>query len=169
MECEAKALLVAAGGVADTIALQRRADLRYVGQGFEVTTPIPGGTLGPDHVGAIRASFLETYQALFGQHVAELPIESISWRLESSGPVPNVELNFGGQPTDQAEPRKGERRMYFPEIGFAPCAVYSRYALRPGMELAGPLVVEERESTTVVGPDARVTVDQFLNLIIDIF
>src|SRR3954454_5425811 len=168
MEREAESLLVAAGGVADTIALKRRADLRYVGQGFEVTTPIPSGTPGPEHVEEIRASFLETYQALFGRHVATLSIESMSWRLEASGPVPNVALNFGGQPTEAQDPRKGQREVYFPETGFASCTVFNRYALRSGMELPGPAVIEERESTTVVGPDAVVTIDRFLNLIIEI-
>jgi N-methylhydantoinase A len=168
MEREAQALLVAAGGVADTIALRRQADLRYVGQGFEVTTPIPGGALGPEHLAEIRASFLDTYQALFGRHISELPIESMSWRLEASGPVPNVALNFGGQPTAHENPRKGQRQVYFPETGFAPCTVYNRYALQAGMELPGPAVIEERESTTVVGPDALVTVDRYLNLIIEI-
>ena len=58
-------------------------------------------------------------------------------------------------------------RSSFPETGYAP-PVYNRYALRPGDSFHGPAVVEERESTTVVGPDSTVQVDQFLNLIIDI-
>ena len=70
--------------------------------------------------------------------------------------------------TAVADPRKGQREVYFPETGFAPCTVYNRYALRPGMEVPGPAVIEERESTTVVGPDAVVTIDRFLNLIIEI-
>jgi len=54
------------------------------------------------------------------------------------------------------------------EPGFACCPVYSRYALRRRAELPGPAVVEERESTTVVGPDARLAVDAHLNLVIDV-
>ena len=49
-----------------------------------------------------------------------------------------------------------------------PCPVYSRYALGEGASLQGPVVIEERESTVVVGPDASVRVDKYLNLIIDI-
>jgi N-methylhydantoinase A len=48
------------------------------------------------------------------------------------------------------------------------CPVLSRYALTAGMEFAGPAVIEERESTMVVGPGARVTVDAHLNLLIDL-
>jgi N-methylhydantoinase A len=168
MEREAESLLVAAGGVADTITFRRRADLRYVGQGFEVTTPVPGGVLGPDEAAELRASFLETYQTLFGRHIAELPIESMSWRLEASGPVPNVALELAGQPAVNDALLKGERQVFFPETGFAPCAVYNRYALRQGMEIVGPAVIEERESTLVIGPDARATVDRVLNLIVTI-
>ena len=58
--------------------------------------------------------------------------------------------------------------MYFPETGFAPCAVYSRYSLKPGMTVDGPAVVEEREYTTVIGPSGRATVDKYLNLIVDL-
>jgi N-methylhydantoinase A len=58
--------------------------------------------------------------------------------------------------------------VYFPETGFAPCAVYNRYSLKPGMVVEGPAVVEERESTTVIGPRARGTVDRYLNLVIDL-
>jgi N-methylhydantoinase A len=168
METEARALLVETGAAADQIELRRTADMRYVGQGFEVTVPLPDGRLGPERLPDIKDYFFKTYQQLFERHITDVPVEAMSWRLAATGPVPNVELNFGGQPTAQLDPRKGERQVYFPQTGFAPCTVYSRYSLKPGMELRGPAVIEERESTTVVGPDACVTVDQYLNLILDI-
>ncbi len=58
--------------------------------------------------------------------------------------------------------------MFFPETGFAPCKIYNRYALKPGDSFRGPAVIEERESTAVAGPDTTVSVDEHLNLIIDI-
>ena len=62
----------------------------------------------------------------------------------------------------------GERYVFFPETGFAPCKIYNRYALKPGDRFRGPAVIEERESTAVAGPDTTVSVDEHLNLIIDI-
>jgi N-methylhydantoinase A len=57
--------------------------------------------------------------------------------------------------------------VYFPEqAGFRVTAAYDRYRLRPGMRFAGPAVVEERESTVVVGPGAEVAVDDYRNLLI---
>jgi N-methylhydantoinase A len=77
-------------------------------------------------------------------------------------------LHFGGHASAGASARKGEREVWFPQTGFAPCAVYDRYGLAPGMKLVGPAVVEERESTIVIGPDARASVDAYRNLVIDI-
>jgi N-methylhydantoinase A len=56
----------------------------------------------------------------------------------------------------------------FEGAGWTPCTVYDRYALAPGAAFAGPALVEERESTCVVGPGATVSVDAFRNLVIDL-
>jgi N-methylhydantoinase A len=60
---------------------------------------------------------------------------------------------------------KGERQVYFPEWEeLRPVPVYDRYVLSAGAELEGPAIIEERESTTVVGPGAHVQVDDARNL-----
>jgi N-methylhydantoinase A len=168
MEAEARDLLVEAGAAPEEIEMKRSADMRYVGQGFEVSVPVPDGVLTDERLPDIKDYFFKTYRELFERTITDVPVESMSWRLAATAPIPNVELNFGGQPTAQVDPRKGERQVYFPETGYAPCTVYSRYSLKPGMELPGPAVIEERESTTVVGPDARISVDQYLNLVLEI-
>jgi N-methylhydantoinase A len=64
---------------------------------------------------------------------------------------------------------KGHRPAYFPEAsGFQDTPVYDRYSLPPGAEVLGPAIVEERESTVVIGPGARARVDTFLNLIVEL-
>ncbi|HYY73456.1 MAG TPA: hypothetical protein VE662_01435 [Solirubrobacterales bacterium] len=65
-------------------------------------------------------------------------------------------------------PRKGARQAYFAEAGgFVRTPVYDRYALGPGAEFTGPVIVEERESTAVVGPGARCRVDDGLAMIVE--
>ena len=65
--------------------------------------------------------------------------------------------------------RKSTRKAYFPEAGgYVETPVYDRYALAPGMRIAGPAVVEERESSCSFGPDCSFTVDRFFNLVVDI-
>ena len=168
MEDEARSLLMEAGAGSDEITLTRTADMRHVGQGFEITVPIPAGPLDAATLPALRDAFFAAYQQLFERTVTEVPIEAMSWRLAATAPVPNIALNFGGQPVGTGTALKGQRQVYFPETGFAPCDVYDRYALKPGDAFEGPAVIEERESTTVVGPGAAVTIDRYLNAIIDL-
>jgi len=94
--------------------------------------------------------------------------EALNWRLRATAPVPSIHLNFAGQETGKVATVKGRRRVHFPDTGYVDCTVYDRYGLTAGASYRAPAVVEERESTTVIGPDARFTIDKYLNLIIDI-
>jgi len=168
MALDARALLVEAGADPAELTLRRTADMRYVGQGFEISVPLAEGPLGPRSLDDLKERFLTTYAQLFERRIMDVSVEALSWRLAATAPVPNVELNFGGQPARRGDLRKGTRQVYFPQTGFAPCVVYDRYSFTAGTQLSGPAVIEERESTIVAGPDARITVDKHLNLIIEI-
>jgi N-methylhydantoinase A len=166
MEREARDLLREAD--AANITIQRHADMRHVGQGFEISVPLPNGPLNAGALAAMKANFFDTYERLFDRRIAEVPIEALSWRLSATAPMREVKLNFTQQEPTYDAARKGTRDAYFPETGYVPCAVYDRYGLRAGTEFNGPAIVEERESTVVVGPDAKFSIDRHLNLIIDI-
>ena len=168
MEEEAMAQIVEAGADPATVIMRRRADMRYSGQGFEIDVPVPDGEMDGSAADVMRQSFLDKYQELFGRQIDDLPIEALTWRIYASGPTPNVELNFAGQQIDEEPSDKGERQVYFPETGYATCKIYNRYALKPGDIFRGPAVIEERESTAVAGPDTTVSIDKYLNLVIDI-
>ena len=168
MEAEAMAQIVEAGADPATVTMRRRADMRYSGQGFEIDVPVPDGDLDTPSAEIMRQSFLDKYQELFGRQIGDLPIEALTWRIYASGPTPNVELNFAGQQVDENPAVKGERQVYFPETGYGSCKIYNRYALKAGDNFRGPAVIEERESTAVAGPDTRISIDKYLNLIIDI-
>ena len=145
METEATALLVEAGAKADEITMTRSADMRHVGQGFEISVPVPDGALDGQATTGLREAFFDAYEQLFERTVREVPIEALNWRLAATAPVPNIALNFGGQPVGTGAALKGQRDVFFGETGFAPCKVYDRYALKPGDAFDGPAVVEERE------------------------
>ena len=168
MEEEAMAQILEAGADPATVTMRRRADMRYSGQGFEIDVPVPDGEMDGSAADVMRQSFLDKYQELFGRQIDDLPIEALTWRIYASGPTPNVELNFAGQQIDEEPSDKGERQVYFPETGYATCKIYNRYALKPGDSFRGPAVIEERESTAVAGPDTTVSIDKYLNLVIDI-
>jgi N-methylhydantoinase A len=72
------------------------------------------------------------------------------------------------QKTNGASALKGKRQAYFPECnGYIETSVYDRYALAPGATFSGPAIVEERESTLIVGGRGRGRVDDQLNIIVE--
>ncbi|MFI5011616.1 MAG: hydantoinase/oxoprolinase family protein [Hyphomicrobiales bacterium] len=149
------------------IAFERSADMRFAGQGFEVETRLPSGKLCADRTKDIAEMFLAAYRRLFERAPEGLPIEGLSWRLRATGMRPKFSLDFKDRRTGSADARKGSRSVYFHhERSYRDCAVYDRYRLAPSTRLQGPAVIEERESTVVVGEGAVVEVDQGLNLIV---
>jgi N-methylhydantoinase A len=165
MAAQGDAILARSGIAADDRRITRQADVRYAGQGHEIRIDLPDGTLGPDSLPAITASFERVYRALFGRTGPDVPLEGVSWRLLSSGPRPDVKLRAAGTAAQAAAALKGQRRVYFPEWEeHRPVPVYDRYALVYGATFHGPAVVEERESTTIIGPGARIEVDETRNL-----
>ena len=168
MEEEGRELLRASRVADEDVLVRRLGEMRYVGQGHEVGVKLPEGTLGPDDVGGISAGYREEYRRLYGREGPDVPLEAITWRVEVSAPRPEIlQEEWGGDPRALDEARKGKREIYLPEKdGFAAVPVYDRYRLDPGAAFDGPAVVEERESTVIVGPDSRAEVDGSRNLIV---
>jgi len=169
MEAEGQALLEASDVQTGQISHRREADIRYVGQGHEVRVPLPDGQLDSRSISTITTSFEEVYSRLYERLSPSVPIEIISWRIISSGPKPEVRLEVPHTESKTAQAAlKGRREAYFPELGgYSTIPVYDRYRLFPGENFSGPAIVEERESTIIVGPDRRFRIDEQWNLIIE--
>ncbi|NVO15539.1 MAG: hydantoinase/oxoprolinase family protein [Rhodoplanes sp.] len=166
-------LLRDAGADPAAITMRPTAEMRHVGQGFEIPVPLPSTELGDDDLPAIREAFFSAYRERFGRAVEEAPIECLSWRLACVAPGQDIRMGKAapaGKPTMKtvAAARRGTRDVVFEGIGALPCAVYDRYALQPGTTFDGPALVEERESTCCIGPGSTVRVDDFLNLVIEL-
>ena len=99
-----------------------------------------------------------------------MEIEFIDWRVLASGPKPA--LNLGGNPSDDSQENithKGNRDVFFSEAdGYTKASVFDRYGLQVGTVIKGPAVVEEKESTLVIGPHGRAEVDIWGNIIVTI-
>ena len=167
MEAEGRAILHAAGVPAGEVSLRRLAEMRYLWQGHEVEVTVPLGELGPASLGALTEAFEAAYRGLYGLNPQGVPIEALNWRLVVSGPVPGIRIaEAAARDGGIGAALKGHRPAYLPEAGrFTAVPVYDRYRLGPGMAFAGPAIVEERESTAVLGPGARINVDERLNLV----
>jgi N-methylhydantoinase A len=170
MEASGRAILRASGVAEGDISYSRSADMRYIGQGYEVRVPIPAGQLSEGSSKGLVEAFEQVYVQLYGRTGPAVGLEVVSWRLIVSGPRPDVRLQAEGPAAGTAgDALKGERRVYHPEYrGFRPTPVYDRYRLAPGASFDGPAIVEERESTVVIGPKGRASVDAFRNLRVEL-
>jgi N-methylhydantoinase A len=170
MEGSGREILRASGVAESDITYARSADMRYVGQGYEVRVPIPSGPLADASSEGLVKAFEDVYVQLYGRTGPAVGLEVVSWRLVVSGPRPDVRLKAEGPETGTAEDAlKGERRVYHPEYrDYRPTPVYDRYRLAPGATFAGPAIVEERESTVVIGPKGRASIDEFRNMRVEL-
>jgi N-methylhydantoinase A/oxoprolinase/acetone carboxylase beta subunit len=172
LEASGRQALRDAGVQNREMTVERVVDLRYVNQGHEVSIPLPGGTLGPGSVDEIIARFDREYTARFNRTIPGVPVEAITWRLTVLGPTPDLEIaaprrvSDAGRETTADGARKDERLAYFPNGGYRPVPVYDRYRLQPGTARPGPAILEEDESTTIVGPGDWFEVDEALNVIV---
>jgi N-methylhydantoinase A len=161
-----RAVLREAGLSDDAIALELSADLRYVGQGFEVTVALAPDLAECRDAARLRSAFDAEYEARFGRHLGTLAAEVVSWRVRMIAAPAVSEIRFAAEPSVLGEALIERRPAYFEEAGgFIATAVYARARLAPGTRLAGPALIEEAESTAVIGPNASVEVDPFGNLI----
>jgi len=168
MADEGRKVLENSGLPAGEIAYQRTADMRYVGQGHEVSVDLPNGTLGSQQLPHITAAFEDTYRKLYGRKGPEVPLEVINWRVVANGPLVEMDLKLPRSASELAQAVKGSRLAYFPEHGgYVETPVYDRYALNPGMRFEGPAIVEERESTLIVGVHGHARIDKRLNVIVE--
>jgi N-methylhydantoinase A len=172
MEREGREILGQAEVADSEIRIQRSADLRYVGQGHEVSVPVPGGDLGEEAMRDIHVAFEEVYTRLYERVASGNRVEALSWRVVATARRPELPLerlaaasNLHGE---AAQAIKGERLIYLPEDReMARVPVYDRYLLGPYATFEGPAVVEERESTLVIGRGVLATVDALLSVVID--
>ncbi len=152
-------------GEAEDIRFERSVDARFVGQGSETTVSIPEKGFTEVNREDVRNRFDETYKRLYGRTYLDSPVEFINFRIRASLPerllqLPKIDPADKGTSLDNAV--KGQRKAYSGIVkDFIPYTVYDRYKLFPGARFQGPAIIEERESTVIVGEDASVFVDEY--------
>ncbi len=169
LEEQGRATLAEAGVAAEDMVFMRKADIRHIGQGHQIGVDLPYPRFADVDLDTdLRPHFYAAYDEIYGYAHRHLGLELTTCRLTAGSPRPRVRLEEARQSSDAAQLAvKGRRRAYFAELGgFVDTPVYDRYALAAGMTFPGPAVVEERDSTAVIGPNATVTVDVYANLIV---
>jgi N-methylhydantoinase A len=131
--------------------------------------PLPNGELNTNYVSSLVATFQKVYQELYERLGPPVAIEVMNWRVVSSGPNPKMKLHIKSQRQRMGETIKAKRIAYFPEAsGFVMTPIYDRYKLAPEDSFDGPAIVEERESTVIVGPGAKCRIDANHNLVVQL-
>jgi len=153
----------------EEIVLTRTADIRYVGQGYELEVPVPGGEMGASELQLLNDRFHANHTQVYGYANRQDATEFVNLRVVAIGemPKPSFQAAETGAAPKINPPYacKGRRPVYFGE--WASVSIYERSRLCPGDKILGPAIVEQLDSTTVVSPRQQASVDPYLNLLIE--
>jgi N-methylhydantoinase A len=145
--------------------LQRNAQMRYIGQFWEVLTEIPFGKLDADSIANISSVFHKEHETEHGVSSPQFAVEFVSIGLTATG-----QSKRRRQVIDQAlsggDPQIGERQVFF-DGDWHRTPVYGGNVLTTKDEIEGPAIIEYPHSVTVLPPNSSATVDGLANLIID--
>lgn len=170
MEDEGRAALAQSGVKADGIVIERAADMRYVGQEHAVTVDLPMAFFESKDRSAIKRQFDELHKVRYGTSAPREPADLVSLRVTVLGTMkkpPKHSVEAGSEQPEKAALRV-VKPVYFRSGGWADTPVYKRDLLLSGNVVAGPALIEEHASTTVVQPGDELRVDELGNLQISI-
>jgi N-methylhydantoinase A len=145
--------------------INRQVDLRYIGQGYELTIDCPLQPLDQATRDAVRKDFDDLHEQVYGHAARSEPTELVNVRLAGTVAMPTLSIKeIADGP--QTSPTK-TREAYFEEIGkYTDVPVFERNSLNPGHQIQGPAIIEQADSTTVVCPGQSAEVDKYGYIII---
>jgi len=140
-----------------SVQCEYAADLRYVGQDFELIVPFARQMLGArDFTASLVDAFHAAHLEHYGYASSEKAVEIVAMRLTAVAPAPSLPAT--PRPSLTGDARIGERSVWFKETGRVTTPVYDRARLGAGTTLTGPALLEQMDSTIVVPPGTRMRV-----------
>jgi N-methylhydantoinase A/oxoprolinase/acetone carboxylase beta subunit len=170
LEQQARSQLEEDGVAADQMLVQRVADCRYLGQGYELRVDVDSGAIDDAWVEKVRGDFHDIHEREYSRRFEDSDIEIPNVRVRGIGLMPPLqvpEVDHGGEPPDEA--LRYEREAWFRvggELKQVSTRFYDRTALKAGNRLEGPAIVNQYDSTTVIPPGLTAHVDRFGNIVI---
>jgi N-methylhydantoinase A/oxoprolinase/acetone carboxylase beta subunit len=172
LEAIAVAQLEEDGMAADRMVVQRIADCRYLGQGYELRVDAPAGAVDGAWIATVRSAFHDIHEREYSRRFEEADIEIPNIRVRGIGLMPELsspELERGGESPDTALHHEG--MAWFRVDGRLEQVLtryYDRASLGAGNRLTGPAIVNQYDSTTVIPPGLEASVDRFGNIVIEV-
>jgi len=148
----------------------RQLDMRYFGQGYELTIPVPI-PLNVEEFSRVAESFHNKHEAIYGYSMREENVELVNARVMAIGIVTKPRLAeqrlFDEEPSKEA--LLTTRDVFFEKYNnYVKCPIFIREKLHFGNQISGPAVIEQYDSTTVIYPDWKAKVDKFGNILLKI-
>lgn len=170
---QAVAQLEADGIAPENISLERSVDCRYVGQGYELRVPAPDGEIDDVWVKTTAEAFHEAHGRTYSQRFDDKPVQLVNVRVTGVGAVPHVQIAEIERGTADASGaiKTTARALFWKDDTAGPewvdTPVYERSQLLAGNEISGPAIVEQFDSTTIIGMNQQATVDAVGHIIIE--
>jgi N-methylhydantoinase A len=142
--------IVSAGALGAKLQTHRVVEMRYLGQGHEISVPLPAGKLTPADAKKLRAQYEARYERQFGLRISDVPVEFLTWSVNVSTTLPREAFSRSSGGKSKASTK--EKRVVFDPVSGKRESVpqYLRQSLAPGATLAGPALVAEPQTTTLV-------------------
>ncbi|MDA4113206.1 MAG: hydantoinase/oxoprolinase family protein [Thaumarchaeota archaeon] len=151
------------------VVFSRTADIRYVGQNHEVTTPVPSGALTEESRATIVENFNKEHWRYYGHFKPNEPTEMQTLRVAAIGTTAMPRRKKIERSGDIDRAFKGRRAVFFEEAnGFLATTVFERGKLGAGARIAGPAVIEEMDSTIIIHPKQAASVNAFGDVVIKV-
>ncbi len=172
LEEEAWEKLLEDGMSAEEIVIQRVADCRYEGQGYEMRVPVIGGSVTEDTIEKMKESFHEAHKKQFGRSYRQVAVEIVNIRVIGTGKIEDLEpIRIVQGDGDVSRAVTGERNVTFKVNGkpeHRMTKIYDRSLFRSGDEICGPAIVNQMDTTIVIEPDCVGHVNDYGIIVIDI-
>ncbi len=166
LESKAGAGLARDGFAPDRRSLQRALDMRYAGQGYEITVACAPGPVEATTLADLRARFDRQHQAMFGHMAPEETVEIVSYRVRGTGFTPPVAMERFAAAGTRLHDAERERRCVRFDGQEIDCPVYQRERIDVGLAVAGPAILDQLDCTTVILPGQVARIDEWKNLIV---
>ena len=156
----------------DRIVIQRVADCRYEGQGYEMLVPVVGGAVTEETIEKLKESFHEVHAKQFGRAYRNVAVEIVNIRVIGTGGIEDLEpIMIESGDGDISAAQVGEREVTFRVDGepvHMVTKVYDRAKFKAGDEIPGPAIINQMDTTIVIEPNCTGHVNDYGIIVIDV-